>query len=71
MQRLCKALISAKYLGAAMEAWGEDVVSELNLIQNSVLCVKLRFGTVLPGTLGRDQPQGCLAFTGGSSFLVA
>ncbi|CAL1696309.1 unnamed protein product [Somion occarium] len=25
IQRLCKALISAKYLSAAMEAWGEDV----------------------------------------------
>ena len=26
VQRLCKALVSAKYLAAAMEAWGEDVV---------------------------------------------
>ncbi|KAF7792494.1 hypothetical protein EIP86_003535 [Pleurotus ostreatoroseus] len=25
VQRLCKALVSAKYLAAAMEAWGEDV----------------------------------------------
>ena len=29
VQRLCKALISAKYLSAAMEAWGEDVVRDL------------------------------------------
>lgn len=27
VQRLCKALISAKYMGAALEAWGEDLVS--------------------------------------------
>lgn len=27
VQRLCKALISAKYIGAAMEKWGEDLVS--------------------------------------------
>lgn len=26
VQRLCKALISARYLSAAMEAWGEDLV---------------------------------------------
>lgn len=26
VQRLCKALISATYLAAAMEAWGEDLV---------------------------------------------
>lgn len=26
-QRLCKALVSAKYMAAAMEAWGEDLVS--------------------------------------------
>ncbi|KAI0935935.1 hypothetical protein AcW1_000312 [Taiwanofungus camphoratus] len=25
VQRLCKALISAKYMGAALEAWGEDL----------------------------------------------
>lgn len=26
VQRLCKALVSAKYVAAAMEAWGEDLV---------------------------------------------
>ena len=26
-QRLCKALVSARYVAAAMEAWGEDLVS--------------------------------------------
>lgn len=27
VQRLCKALVSARYLGIAMESWGEDLVS--------------------------------------------
>lgn len=26
VQRLCKALVSAKYVAAAMEAWGEELV---------------------------------------------
>ncbi len=29
VQRLCKALVSAKYLAVAMEAWGEDLVRTL------------------------------------------
>ena len=29
VQRLCKALVSAKYVAAAMEAWGEDLVCVL------------------------------------------
>ena len=27
VQRLCKALVSAKYVAKAMEVWGEDLVS--------------------------------------------
>ena len=29
VQRLCKALVSAKYIAAAMEAWGEDLVRSI------------------------------------------
>lgn len=32
VQRLCKALVSAKYMAAAMEAWGEDLVSTARLV---------------------------------------
>lgn len=31
VQRLCKALVSAKYLASAMETWGEDLASHSSI----------------------------------------
>ena len=37
IQRLCKALVSAKYMAAAMEAWGEDLVCPVMSATDTVL----------------------------------
>jgi hypothetical protein len=52
VQRLCKALVSAKYTAAAMESWGEDLV-RVHLGRGNALLQRIsyRLGIVFPGTL--------------------
>lgn len=57
-QRLCKALLSAKYIESAMEAWGEELVSIMLSNTQQTRNSLLTFGSVLPGAMDRDQPSG-------------
>ncbi|KAK7694298.1 hypothetical protein QCA50_001480 [Cerrena zonata] len=65
VQRLCKALISAKYLSAAMEAWGEDVFFlELWAEINHKAALRSRAEAVSslpdPKTIGTEVPEGTI-----------
>ena len=53
-QRLCKALLSARYIENAMRTWGEEVVSMSSVfldVPPNKRCL------VFPRTLGGDQPS--------------
>ena len=52
VQRLCKALVSAKYLAGAMEAWSEDLASDSLIHVYRCLTVVQRI--VLPGAMVGD-----------------
>ncbi|PSR80710.1 hypothetical protein PHLCEN_2v6626 [Hermanssonia centrifuga] len=65
VQRLCKALVSAKYLAAAMEAWGEDLFflelwSEIN--RKAALRSRAEAAVSLPDPKGAedDVPEGTI-----------
>lgn len=65
-QRLCKALLSAKYIENAMRTWGEEVVSMSTVflvVSPNKRCL------VFPGTLGRDQPSRVSPCGGGIAYL--
>ncbi|THH29732.1 hypothetical protein EUX98_g4456 [Antrodiella citrinella] len=66
VQRLCKALISAAYLAAAMEAWGEDVFflelwAEIN--RKASLRARVESAASLPdpkGPTDEEVPEGTI-----------
>lgn len=55
-QRLCKALVSARYIEHAMKIWGEEVVRERASFIPFVSSRMLSY-TVFPGAVGRNQPS--------------
>jgi len=58
-QRLCKALLSARYIENTMKAWGEEVVCEALLLSNS-LC-----------SLGLLNPLSSFSWSFGLRSIVA
>ena len=72
VQRLCKALVSAKYLAVAMEVWGEDLVSAgVPVTVSADGKAHANLYAVLLGALDRDQPQGGIALSGRSDCVPA
>jgi RAD50-interacting protein 1 len=55
--RLCKALVSARWMTAAMEAWGEDLVCSHPFFSPCAIQILNSVGLipVLPRALGRDK----------------
>lgn len=65
VQRLCKALVSAKYIAVAMEAWGEDLFfldlwAEIN--HKAALRARAEAAASLPDPKGaaEDAPEGTI-----------